>query len=238
MPAPPPILSLLEGANGRPVADHQALRAFLERLVAAAAQQGGLVVGEAEPGRYVLVMTPLAPGAMQEQIDAGLDLVLGRLGTRWASPHVSDFGLRELYGKARDRWLDRRGMEALVVEGKIGVVTIFCHDWLYGLCRQVAQDRGMAVPTPFEEYLRTGRIRVTGTNAFALDVFANAREMAANFDPIDHLIAKVLVLAEIREDAALAARVAGTACAACGALVPAGASACASCGAPASRETV
>jgi len=226
----PPLLSLLEPPPESP-GGPEALRTFLERLVEAAAKHAGLVVGEAEPGRYLLVMPPLAQATMQAEIDAGLDLVLVRLGARWPSPHVTDFGLRELYAKARDRWLDRLGMEALVRDGKIGVVSVFCHDWLYALCSQVAEDHGMAVPTPFEEYLRTGRLRVTGTNAFQIDVFASVQEMAANFDPIDHLIAKVLVLAQIREDATLTARVSGRACPACGAFVSPGAAKCASCGA-------
>ena len=117
----PPLLSLLEPPPESP-GGPEGLRAFLERLVEAAAKHEGLVVGEAEPGRYLLVMPPLAQAAMQAEIDAGLDLVLGRLGARWPSPHVTDFGLRELYAKARDRWLDPRGMESLVQEGKIGVV--------------------------------------------------------------------------------------------------------------------
>src|SRR3989442_9930777 len=116
--------------------------------------------------------------------------------------------------------------------GKAGVVTTRCHDWLYGVCRQIAEDHGMAVPTTFEEYLRTGRVRVTGANAFAIDVFANAREMATNFDSIDHLIAKILVLAEIKEDATLLGRVSGQACEVCGAFVSPKAEGCASCGAP------
>ena len=235
MPSPP-IVSLLEPGETPPSGGPEVLRTFLERLVEAAAKHGGLVVGEAEPGRYLLVMPPLAQAALQDQIDAGLDLVLRRLGQRWASPHVTDFGLKELYAQARDRWLERHGMEALVQDGKVGVVTVFCHDWLYGLCRQIAEDRGMAVPTSFEEYLRTGRLRVAGTNSFQLDVFANVREMAANFYPIDHLITKVLVLSELRENASLAARIAGRACTSCGAFVAADASACASCGATVSRE--
>lgn len=232
MPAPP-VLSRLDGSAD---AGPGALRTFLEDLVAAAAKHGGLVVGEAEPGRYMLVMPPLAQSALQAQIDAGLDVVLAHLGARWPDPHVTDFGLRELYALARERWLDRAGLAGLVQDGKVGVVTIFCHDWLYGVCRQVAEEHGMAVPTPFEEYLRTGRLRVAGTNAFQLDVFANVREMAANFDPIDHLIAKVLVLAEVRDDASLTARVAGRSCASCGAFVAAKATTCASCGASVARE--
>ena len=115
-------------------------------------------------------------------------------------------------------------------DGKVGVVTVFCHDWLYGLCREVAEDRAMSVPTPFEDYLRTGRIRVAGTNSFQLDVFANVREMAANFYPIDHLIAKVLLIAELREDATLVSQIAGHACASCGAFVPPQAVSCPACG--------
>ncbi|TLZ48618.1 MAG: zinc ribbon domain-containing protein [Methanobacteriota archaeon] len=232
VPEPPIVSRLASTAEAGP----DALRDFLEELVATSAKSGGLVVGEAEPGRYLLVMPPLAPKAMQAQIDAGLDVVLGRLGKRWPSPHVTDFGLKELYESARGRWLDRHGIEALVQDGKVGVVTIFCHDWLYAVCRQVATEHGLAVPTTFEEYLRTGRIRVTGTNAFAIDVFANAKEMAANFDSIDHLITKVLVVAELREDATLAARISGRACPKCGAFVTDRATTCASCGASIPRE--
>ena len=200
----PTVISRLGSASD---SGPDALRDFLEELVAAVAKAGSLVLGEAEPGRYVLVMPAAAQPEMQAQIDGALDVVLGRLGERWPQPHVTDFGLKELYAKARN-------------------------PWLYGICRQIAEDHGMAVPTTFEEYLRTGRVRVTGMNAFAIDVFANAREMAANFDPIDHLIAKLLVLAEIKEDATLMGRVSGQACAVCGAFVSPKADVCASCGAP------
>ena len=232
--AVPPMLSLLDPPPPE-AGGPEALRIFLERLVEAAATRTGLVVGEAEPGRYLLVMPPIAQDALKEQIDAGLDVVLDRLGRRWPMPHVTDFGLRELYASTGDGWLARHGMEALVREGKVGVVTIFCHDWLYGLAAQVAGEHGLRVETPFDEYLRTGKLRVAGRTAFQIDVFANAKEMAANFHPIDHLIAKVLVLAELSRDEALAARVAGVvgrACARCGAFLAAGARTCASCGAP------
>ncbi len=227
-----PVLSLLDAPDASPGPER--LRDFLEKLVAAAAERKGLVVGEAEPGRYLLVMPPLSVEAMQAEIDAGLDLVLARLGERWVSPRVTDFGLKELYAAAKDRWLDRHGMEALVQEGKIGVVTIFCHDWLYSIVGQVAREHGMAVQTTFEEYLRTGRVRLAGRNAFQLDVFANVREMTANFNTIDHLITKVLVLAEIGKDERLAAQIEGRVCPSCGAFVARDAETCASCGAPAS----
>lgn len=224
------MISLLESTDASPGPGR--IRDFLETLVAAAAQRRGLVVGEAEPGRYLLVMMPLAREAMEAEINAALDLVLKRLGTRWASPHVTDFGLKELYRDAKGRWLDRHGIEALVADGRIGVVTIFCHDWLYGIVAQVAREHGLAVQTPFEEYLRTGRVRLAGTNSFQLDVFANVREMAANFDTVDHLITKVLVLAEVGKDARLAARITGRACPVCGAFVAAEAKTCAACNAP------
>jgi hypothetical protein len=186
-----------------------ALRSFLETLTAAVAQDGGLVVGEAEPGRFLLVMPALGTEQVRAQIDAGLELVLARLGTRWANPHVSDFGLRELYAGAREPWLARHGIEALVQDGELGVVTIFCHDWVYETCAKVATERGLTVQSPFEEYLRTGKLRVAAKNAFQLDVFANIREMAANFDPIDHVAAKLLVLAGLGADDTLASRLRG-----------------------------
>lgn len=228
--AEPLVLSLLE--PGSPPAEGAALRAFLERLVEAAAKRGGLVVGEAEPGRYLLVMPPLEAKALQAEIDAGLDVVLRRLGERWPAPHVTDLGLRELYPTAREPWLHRQGMEPLVQGGKVGVVTIFCHDWLYAVAAQVAAEHGLRVETPFEEYLRTGRVRYAGTNAFQLDVFANVREMAANFDPIDHLVAKLLVIAAVSKDEALAAKVIGRPCPKCGARVAADAKACPACRSP------
>lgn len=227
---PPAFLSRLEseeGTSGGP----GALRDFLETLVARAVEAHGLVVGEAEPGRYLLVMPPLEVARMQSEIDAGLDLVLDRLGRRWSSPRVTDFGLKELYAQAREHWLAPRRMEDLVREGKIGVVTILCHDWLYGIAAQVAAENGLRVETKFEEYLRTGRLRVAARTSFEIDVFANMREMAADFYPVDHLIAKVLVLAEVGRDETLAARVSGHACPTCGAFVSASATTCASCGA-------
>jgi len=230
----PPLLSLLEPPPPSP-GQPDALRVFLEKLVEAAAKHGGLVVGEAEPGRYVLVMPPLGTDALKAQIDAGLDLVLGRLGKRWRDPRVTDFGLRELYARTRDKWLAPRGMESLVAEGKVGVVTIFCHDWVYALAAQVAHEHGLRVETSLEEYLKAGRIQVAGRTTFQIDVFANLQEMAANFLPIDHVIAKLLVIAELSRDESLSKRVAsvtGSACRACGAFLAAEAKSCASCGAP------
>lgn len=203
----PPILSLLEERDEESAANGTArMRDFLERLVESAAKATGLVVGEAEPGRYLLVMPPLPQDELQRQIDAGLDLVLARLGARWQSPHVTDLGLRDLYAQAREPWLAARGIEELVRDGKIGVVTIFCHDWVYEICTNVATENGLDVRTPLAEYLKTGRIRLAGTNAFEVDVFTNLREMAANFDPIEHLVAKLLVLGDLGEDEALASR--------------------------------
>jgi hypothetical protein len=227
----PPVLSLLGTPDASPGPER--IRDFLETLVAAAVDRKGLVVGEAEPGRYVLVMPPLSADAMQREINAGLDVVLARLEARWPGARVTDFGLRELYPGSRDRWLSRHGMEPLVVEGKIGVVTIFCHDWLYGIVTQVAEEHGLAVRTRMEEYLKTGLVRLAGRTAFQLDIFANVREMAASFGTIDHLITKVLVLAAVGKDTGLAAKISGGACPRCGALVVEGAPTCASCGAPA-----
>lgn len=203
----PTVLSLLDRREEELAAHGPSyLRAFLERLVEAAAKREGLVVGEAEPGRYLLVMPPLPERTIREQIDAGLDVVLARLAERWAEPHVTDLGLRELYARAREPWLAERGMEALVRDGKLGVVTIFCHDWVYEVCAHVAGEKGLEVRTPFEEYLRTGKVRVAGRNAFEVDVFANLREMAADFDPIDHLVAKLFVLGDLGDDDTLASR--------------------------------
>lgn len=205
MPAPP-IVSRVD-AEGEP--GPEALREFLETLVSESAARAQLVVGEAEPGRYLLVSPPLAPATMKEQIDHAVALVLENLGKRWPNPHVTDFGLREMYAHAREPWLARRGFEGLVKEGKLGVVTIFCHEWVYDVCRRVADENGLAVQTSLEEYVRHGKVRVAGTNAFQLDVFGNLREMAANFDPIDVLATKVLVLAAVSGDATLAARLRG-----------------------------
>ena len=228
--AEPLVLSLLDAEDPSP--EPTRLREFLERLVASAAERRGLVVGEAEPGRYVLVMPALPPEGMKAQIDAALDLVLVRLGRRWPSPHVTDFGLRELYERGRDRWLDGLGLEVLVAEGKVGVVTVFCHEWLYGIATQVAAEAGLRVDTNFEEYARTGKVRVAGRTSFQLDVFANATEMAGSFLSVDHLIAKLLVLGELSRDDRLAARVSGKACPSCGALAAEAAKTCASCQAP------
>ena len=123
----PPVLSLLGDERAL---DPAILRNFLERLVEASATHEGLVVGEGEPGRYLLVMPPLPEREVRAQIDAGLDLVLGRLAKNWPSPHVTDWGLKESYAKARDAWLGPHGLEELVRDGKVGVVTIFCHDWV------------------------------------------------------------------------------------------------------------
>ncbi len=225
----PFLLSRLESAE----AGGDAIRSFLETMVESAATRAELVVGEAEPGRYLLVSPPLAADVMKEQIDAGVALALDRLGRRWPDPHVSDFGLRELYPQAREPWLARGGFEDLVKDGKLGVVTVFCHEWVYEVCATVARSSGLEVRSPFPEYLRTGRIGVAGKTPFAIDVFANLREMAADFLPVDHLIAKVLVLGEIGGDAGLAARVVGVACRTCGAFVPPNAETCPSCRAPA-----
>jgi len=187
----------------------EVLRDFLETLVESAATQKELVIGEAEPGRYVLVSPPLADAAMREQIDGAVAHVLDRLGQRWPAPHVTDFGLRETYANARNPWLARRGFEALVKEGKLGVVTIFCHEWVYEVCAQVAGENGLGLESPLEEYLRTGKLRLAGKNAFQLEVFTNLRDMAANFDTIDALATKVLVLVGLSEDEALAARLRG-----------------------------
>jgi hypothetical protein len=187
----------------------EVLRDFLETLVESAAKQKELVIGEAEPGRYMLVSPPLDNAAMQEQIDGAVAHVLERLGQRWPAPHVTDFGLRETYANARDPWLARRGFEALVKEGKLGVVTIFCHEWVYEVCAQVAAENGLGLESPLEEYLRTGKLRLAGKNAFQLDVFTNLRDMAANFDTVDALATKVLVLVGLSEDEALAARLRG-----------------------------
>ena len=187
-------------------ANPEALREFLEALVKSVATQAELVIGEAEPGRYVLVSPPLDAAAMREQIDGAVAHVLERLAQRWPAPHVSDFGLRELYATARDPWLARRGFETLVKDGKIGVVTIFCHEWVYEVCAQVAAENGVGLQSPLEEYIRTGKIRLAGKNAFQLNVFTNLRDMAANFDPIDTLAVRVIVLAGLRDDETLAAR--------------------------------
>ena len=227
----PPVLSLLDAPDASPGPER--LREFLETLVAAAVERKGLVVGHAEPGRYVLVMPPSTREAMEADINEGLDVVLARLEARWRGARVTDFGLRELYAGSTDRWLERRNMEALVEDGKIGVVTIVCHDWIYGLVAQVAREHGLAVETSFEEYLKAGRVSLAGRTKFSVDVFANIREMAAGFTTIDHLITKVLVLAEVGRDERLAARVTGNACRRCGAFVVEGAETCASCGAPA-----
>ena len=202
----PRVLSRPEGGGD---ASPEALRDFLETLVESAATQKELVIGEAEPGRYVLVSPPLDTAALREQIDGAVAHVLERLGQRWPAPHVTDFGLREMYANARDPWLARRGFEALVREGKLGVVTIFCHEWVYEVCVRVAAENGMGLRSPMEEYLRTGKIRLAGKNAFQLNVFTNLQDMAANFDPIDALAARVLVLAGIRDDETLAARLRG-----------------------------
>jgi len=187
-------------------ANPEVLREFLETLVKSGATQAELVIGEAEPGRYVLVSPPLDAAAMREQIDGAVAHVLERLAQRWRAPHVSDFGLRELYATARDPWLARRGFETLVKDGKIGVVTIFCHEWVYEVCAQVAAENGVGLQSPLEEYVRTGKIRLAGKNAFQLNVFTNLRDMAANFDPIDTLAVRVIVLAGLRDDETLAAR--------------------------------
>ena len=227
----PPVLSLLQPGAAPTAGGPAVLRALLKRCTEVAATRKALVVGEAEPGRYLLVMPPLPEAALKREIDGGLDLVLARLGVRWPSPHVSDFGLRELYKGTKDRWLRRHNMETLVQAGQLGVVTIFCHDWLYAIAGEVAGEHGLRVETPFEEYLRTGKVRLRGTNAFALDVFANVREMAANFYPIDHLVAKLLVVAAASRDETLAAQIAGRPCPSCGVRVAAGEAACPACGA-------
>jgi len=184
----------------------ETLREFLEKLVARSATARALVIGEAEEGRYLLVSPPLANDALKEQIDGGVALVLERLGRRWPQPHVTDFGLREMYESAREPWMVRRGFEDLVREGKVGVVTIFCHEWVYEVCAQVAAENGVGLQSPLEEYVRTGKIRLAGKNAFQLNVFTNLRDMAANFDPIDTLAVRVIVLAGLRDDETLAAR--------------------------------
>src|SRR3972149_7273158 len=106
---------------------------------------------------------------MKAQIDAALALVRDRLGRRWPSPRVTGFGRRELYETGRDRWLDGLGLEVLVAEGKVGVVTVFCHEWLYGIATQVAAEAGLRVDTNFEEDARAGKGRVAGGGAFQLD---------------------------------------------------------------------
>ena len=98
------------------------------------------------------------------------------------------------------------------------------------MCEQVAHERGLAVQSPFEEYLRTGKFRVAGTNAFQIDVFANLQELVANFDPIDHLVAKLLLLADLSVDETLAAKVVGRTCPRCGAKANPAATSCAACG--------
>ena len=229
--ADPPVLSLLESGGEAAAPGRWALRALLERCAEVAAKRPGLVVGEAEPGRYLLVMIPKDEAGLKAEIDAGVDLVLARLGIRWPSPHISHFGLREEYKGARERWLRRNNMETLVQNGQLGVVTIFCHDWIYSIAGEVAGEHGLRVDTPFQAYLETGKLRLAGTNAFQVDVLANVREMAAEFLPIDHLVAKLLVVAAVSKDETLAAKVAGRPCAACGARVAAGAAGCPACGA-------
>jgi hypothetical protein len=199
----PLVLSLL-GGDENPGPD--ALRDFLERLVSESATRAQIVIGEAEPGRHILVSPPLEPATMKEQIDETVALALAKLGERFPDPHVTDFGLRELYAQAREPWLARRGFETLVKQGKLGVVTIFCHEWVYDVCRRVADENSLAVQTSLEDYIRDGKFRVAGTNKFQLDVFANLREMAANFDPIEVLVTKVLVLSAVSGDKTLAAR--------------------------------
>ncbi len=229
--ADPPVLSLLGTGAEADAPGRSALRALLERCAEVAAKRPGLVVGEAEPGRYLLVMVPKEEAALKAEIDAGVDLVLARLGVRWPSPHISHFGLREEYKGARDRWLRRHNMETLVQNGQLGVVTIFCHDWIYSIAGEVAGEHGLRVETPFASYLETGKVRLAGTNAFQVDVFSNVREMAAEFLPIDHLVAKLLVVAAVSKDEALAAKVVGRPCPTCGARVSADAAACPACGA-------
>jgi len=187
----------------------ETLRELLEKLLARSATDAALVIGEAEDGRYVLVSPPLANDALKEQIDGGVALVLERLGGRWPQPHVTDFGLREMYANAREPWMARRGFEDLVKDGKVGVVTIFCHEWVYEVCARVASEAGAELRSPFEEYLRTGKLRLAGRNAFQLDVFRNLRDMAANFDAIEDLATRVIVLVGLRDDETLAARLRG-----------------------------
>lgn len=188
----------------------EALRDFLETLVSVSAKRAEMVIGEAEDGRYLLVSPPLEDDQLKEQIDASVAHVLTKLGEHWPNPHVTDFGLREMYVHARDPWLARRGFEPLVKQGKVGVVTVFCHEWVYEVCQRIASENGLAVDTPLEDYLQTGKLRVAGTNSFQIDVFANLRDMAANFDPIEALVTKVLVLAAVSSDPTLAARLRGS----------------------------
>ena len=229
MPAPFVISRLDSGGESGP----EVLRDFLEKMVEASATRGELIVGEAEPGRYLLVSPPLDAATMKGQIDAGVALVIDRLAQRWPDPHVTDFGLKEMYAKAKQPWLAERGFEELVKDGKLGVVTIFCHEWVYDVCARVARDQGLDVRTNFGEYLKTGRVAVAAMNAFAIDVFTNLREMAADFYPVDHLVAKVLVLGAVGGDTTLAAHIVGIACRRCGAFIPPKGTACPSCGAPA-----
>src|SRR3989304_4897783 len=84
-----------------------------------------------------------------------------------------------------------------------------------------AAGGGLRVDTNFEEYARTGKVRVAGRTSFQLDVFANATEMAGSFLSVDHLIAKLLVLGELSRDDRLAARGSGKACPSGGALAAA-----------------
>lgn len=188
----------------------ESLRGFLERLVTESAKRAQTLIGDAEPGRQILVSPPMRDAEMRGQIDAAVALVVEKFGERWPSPHVTDFGLREMYAHAREPWLARRGLEALVMEGKMGVVTIFCHEWVHEVCRRVALENGLSVETSIGDYIRTGKIRVASTNAFRIDVFANLQAMAANFDPIDTLATKVLVLAAVSGDETLAARLRGS----------------------------
>lgn len=199
----PPILTLRVGdAQLGP----DVLREFLEKLVSESATRAQTLIGEAEPGRRILVSPPMEEAAIKAQIDGAIAIIIEKFAEQWPAPHVTDFGLREMYEHARDPWLARRGLEVLVKEGKLGVVTIFCHEWVYEVCRQIAAENGLKVQTSLADYLRTGKIRVAGMNAFQIDVFANLRDMAANFDPIDALVTKVLVLAAVSGDDTLATR--------------------------------
>jgi hypothetical protein len=201
----PPVLSRSALVEPGP----EALRDFLEALVSESATRADLVIGEADPGRYVLVSPPMEPAALKGRIDAAIEVVVERFGRRWPAPHVTDLGLRELYADAREPWIAPRGFEALVKDGKLGVVTIFCHEWVYELCAQIAGENGFALRSSLDDYLATGKLRVAGTNTFRLDVFSNLRDLAANFDPIDVLAARILVLAGLKDDPQLAGRTQG-----------------------------